>query len=124
MQPAKSLKLNYLHRATNVFTALSRRVAEQSIAMQLLVFYSKTLNLLAVKNVVKIFAELNLATRNYYKFACIMWSAISVSLTFSLCLSPSHSLLPALSQVAQLQLELQYLFAVETSPWLFSPTCT
>lgn len=94
--------------------------------MQLLVFYCKTLNLLAVKNVVKIFAELNLATRNYYKFACIMWNAISVSLTLSLslCLSPSHSLLSALSQVAQLQLELQYLFAVETSLWLFSPTCT
>lgn len=110
----KSLKLNYLHRATNVFTALSRRVAEQSRAMQLLVFYCKTLNLLAVKNFVKIFAELNLATRNYYKFACIMWSALSLSPSF----------LPALSLVAQLQLELYYLFAVVTSLWLFSPTCT
>lgn len=112
----KSLKLNYLHRATNVFTALSRRVAEQSRAMQLLVFYCKTLNLLAVKNFVKIFAELNLATRNYYKFACIMWSALSLSL--------SPSFLPALSLVAQLQLELYYLFAVVTSLWLFSATCT
>lgn len=84
--------------------------------MQLLVLYCKTLNLLAVKNFVKIFTEQNLATRNYYKFACIMWSAVSLLL----CLS----LLPALSLVAQLQLELYYLFAVVTGLWLFSPTCT